>query len=147
MKSRFDSNTLDYLTAIEDLLVEAANGKNPEIGDLLQKNLAGDVNLEQLRHELALLPTYLKECNPRLTTVTSVNTVMDCLQYRNTYSIVITIRQTQIVIKLYRFPMPLLTAERSLSGLRRVKSYLRSSMTQEHLNHLLMLQKFCLRIV
>ena len=125
-KSRLDSNTLDYLTAIEDLLVEAANGKNPEIGELLQKNLAGDVNLEQLRHGLALLPTYLKECNPLLTTVTYVDTVMNCLQYRNTYSIVITIRQTQIVIKLYRFPMPLLTAEQSLSGLRRVKSYLRS---------------------
>ena len=124
MKSRFDSNTLDYLTAIEDLLVEAENGKNPEIGDLLQKNLAGDVNLEQLRHELALLPTYLKECKPRLTTVTSVDTVMDCLQYRNTYKI---LRQTHIVRKLYRFPMPLLTAEQSLSGRRHVKSYLRSN--------------------
>ena len=106
--------------------MEAANGKNPEIGDLLQNNLAGDVNLEQLRHGLALLPTYLKECNPLLTTVTSVDTVMDCLQYRNTYKI---LRQTHIVIKLYRFPMPLLTAERSLSGLRRVKSYLRSILT------------------
>ena len=88
--------------------MEAANGKNPEIGDLLQKNLAGDVNLEQLRHELALLPTHLKECNPRLTTVTSVNTVMDCLQYRNTYKI---LRQTHIVIKLYRFPNSNATAD------------------------------------
>ena len=44
------------------------------------------------------------------------------------------------VIKLYlTVPLSNATAERSFSALRRIKTYLRSTLTQEHLNHFLVL--------
>ena len=132
--SRLNCSTLDHLTAIEDLLVNAANGDTCEIGDLLKKNLDGDIDQEMLKSELKLLPAYLQEWNPRLNTVTSIGTIMECMQHRNTYKI---LRQTHILIKLYlTVPISNATAERSLSGLRRVKSYLRSTMNQDSLNSL-----------
>ena len=45
-----------------------------------------------------------------------------------------------MLIKLYlTVPLSNATAERTLSALRRVKTYLRSTMTQKHLNHYLLL--------
>ena len=59
---------------------------------------------------------------------------MDCLSLRQLFSEVIKL------VKLYlTVPLSNAMAERSLSTLRRVKTYLRSCMTQEHLNHFVML--------
>ena len=59
---------------------------------------------------------------------------MDCLSLRQLFSDVIKL------VKLYlTVPLSNATADRSLSTLRRVKTYLCSCMTQEHLNHFVML--------
>ena len=59
---------------------------------------------------------------------------MDCLRLRQLFSGVIKL------VKLYlTVPLSNAMAERNLSTLRRVKTYLRSCMTHEHLNHFVML--------
>ena len=60
---------------------------------------------------------------------------MDCLSLRQLFSEVIKL------VKLYlTVPLSNATAERSLSTLRWVKTYIHSCMTQEHLNNFVMLQ-------
>ena len=75
---------------------------------------------------------FLKDSHPDLKKLTSMDCFVDCL--RQLFSEVIKL------VKLYlTVPLSNATAERSLSTLRRVKTYLRSCMTQEHLNHFVML--------
>ena len=136
-RERFDCKTLDHLTAIEDLLVNGANGEIPEVGVLLQKNLEGDVDVKRLVTQLACFTSFLKQWNPDIRTVTSVETVIECMK---TMKLKNTFTEIHKLIKLYLvIPLSNASGERSLSGLRRVKSYLRSTITQEHLNHLMVL--------
>ena len=61
---------------------------------------------------------------------------MDCLSLRQLFSEVIKLVKLSLTV-----PLSNAMAERSLSTLRRVKTYLRSCMTHEHLNHFVMLHR------
>ena len=44
---------------------ELCNGEDVEIGDLLLKNLEGDVDFNKFRIQLLMLPIFLKDWNPK----------------------------------------------------------------------------------
>ena len=100
----------------------------------LETRLTGDIDLVKLRNELAFLPSFLEDSHPGIKKLTSMDCFVDCLSLIQLFSEVIKL------VKLYlTVPLSNTTAERSLSTLRRVKAYLRSCMTQEHINHFVML--------
>lgn len=69
--------------------------------------------------------------------------MIDILHCIGKSSVKVMIPQVLILCKLYLVnPATTATAERSLSLLRRLKTYLRSSMTQKRLNHLLILSLY-----
>ena len=59
---------------------------------------------------------------------------MDCLSLRQLFGDVIKLAKLYLTV-----PLSNATAERSLSTLRRVKTFIRSCLTQGHLNHFVML--------
>ena len=99
--------------------------------------LEGDVDVPKLSSELNLLASFVKEVQPDLKDITSIQTVIDVMKQGKLTKV---FSELHSVIKLYlTVPLSNATAERSFSALRRIKTYLRSTLTQEHLNHFLVL--------
>ncbi|KAL3062066.1 hypothetical protein OYC64_010060 [Pagothenia borchgrevinki] len=102
------------------------------------------VDMERLSTQLSLFPAVLQAHNSSaaerpITQVTKVATIADMLaaQGRGTQSL---FSEVDKLLRLYlTVPMSNATAERSFSSLRQLKTFLRSTMSECHLNHLLFL--------
>ena len=137
INDRFDQKTLNLLISIEELVINAANGATFDLDSQLLKFLEGDVQVVELQKELNILSKYVAEVDPQLKEVTSIATVMDIIKKGKLLKV---FSELHILLRLYlTIPLSNATAERSFSALRRVKTYLRSRLTQEHLNHYLIL--------
>ena len=85
-----------------------------------------------------MLPDAVKQCSKGIKEVTKVRTICDVL---NDYpGIKRMLSEVHKLVKIY-YTVPVTTApaERSFSCLRRIKTYLRNSMTQPRLNHCMLL--------
>jgi hypothetical protein len=137
LEERFDQETLNHLIAVENIVINAAKGSTIPLPEKLSKCLEGDIDCRKLMGELKLLASFIKEVQPGLKDVTSIQTVLEVMKEKKLYK---TFSELHQLLKLYlTVPLSNATAERSFSALRRVKTYLRSSLTQEHLNHFLIL--------
>jgi hypothetical protein len=120
---------------IETMVVNAANGNDyNSMSDQLKKHLEGDVDISKLQHQFKTLSVFIENNKPTaLSCVTSMHTIMDFMKTNNMAAI---FRELDVLIKLYlTVPLSNASSERSFSTLRRIKSYLRSCLTQEHLSH------------
>ena len=115
-------------------------GETESTVEELQKKfplLDRDIDFVQLVREITLLPISFKQCCPHVKKLTSTDTVIDFMNIadmKQAYS------QFHLILKLYlTIPMSNATSERGFSTLRRVKSYLRTTLTQQSLNHLVIL--------
>ena len=98
--------------------------------------------MTKLRMQLSLLPDVLKTGNldykMGIKTVTKISTV--CQLFETCKFPKTMLEEVHKLLRLYlSIPMTSATAERIFSTLRRLKSYLRSTMTQKRLNHLILL--------
>ena len=91
-----------------------------------------------------MLPDFLKTCNEHHTheipikEVTSVNTICELMNISSFGKAMFS--EVNKLLHLYlTVPMTSSTAERSFSALRGIKDYLRSTMTQARLNHLMVM--------
>ena len=124
---------------IESLLINSANGQHtfaPELHQILEKYC---IDIDRLKMQIALLSDTIKTAfNGSVKTVTNVRTIADAL---NQSSIVrgMLSEVDKLVQAYFTFPVTSATAERSFSSLRRIKTFLRSSMTAQRLNNLFLL--------
>ena len=99
-----------------------------------------DIDTDQLEKELRMLSFVIKAAAESSIKVTSLSSVIDVFKNKDNYSLKLVYSNIQVLIRLYlTVSLSNLTAERSFSALRRVKTYLRIRLTQEHLNNYLML--------
>ena len=91
-----------------------------------------------------MMPELVKAANQessssiKIREVTSLSTVCDMMNETSIGKVMFS--EVHQLIQLYlTVPMTSATAERMFSTLRRLKHYLRSTMTQERLNHVIML--------
>ena len=143
---RFDQASLKIPLAIERLLIQAANWDIPgsiKIDKDLLKFYERDLDAIKLSRQLNMLPDLVKELKltpvfMHLKSVSSISTIAELLS-----SSPLTLGVFSEVVKLVKIFMIILittaTAERSFSALRRLKTYLRSTMTQSRLNNILLL--------
>lgn len=142
---RFNQPTLHLLMGIEQVLLTAiyeAPG-NISIPQNVVDMYSGDVDMERLSTQLSMVPALLQAHNSSagrpITRVTKVSTIADMLeaQGRGSQSL---FSEVDGLLRLYfTVPMSNATAERSFCSLRRLKTSLRSTMSETHLNHLLFL--------
>ena len=103
-----------------------------------------DVNLPKLKIQLQMLPDLIRTQNQKLTSsppikkVTNLRTICDVINEvslsKDMFSEVVCLLKI-----FYTIPVTTFTAERTFSALRRLKTFLRSTMTQPRLNHAMIL--------
>ena len=142
---RFDQKTLALPLAVEEVLISAANKSDDatvEVPAVVAQAYANDVNVSKLKHQLQMLPdlasAYKQTENLKLLKISTIRTIADMLQ-----KVPMANEMFGEVGKLVRLhftiPVTTATAERTFSALRRVKTYLRSTMTEERLNNVMLL--------
>ena len=142
VERRFEQSDLCRIKDIENLLLDAANGRDTEpISDAVLDLLKSDVDCNRLKIQLLMVPDMIKTafaCELPIKKVTNVRTVASAMKQSEIYKGML--NEINKVLKLYfTFPVTSATAERSFSSLRRIKTYLQNSMSHCRLNNLFLL--------
>ena len=139
---RFDQRDFCVASDLEKMIIDAANGNVNTIPETVRSMYEKDLDMSRLFTHLNMLPDIVKQYNHssavslrKITTVQTVCSLMNevpgakslCSELHRALQILLTI------------PVTTATSERTFSVMRRLKTYLRSSMTQERLNHVLIL--------
>jgi hypothetical protein len=135
IEERFSKQSFQHIANAEDLLMQAAKGL--PFDDLLTKFGAfyNDFDIRLLDAQLQILHSTLARTEQNVQSVASIAKTLT------------KVPGAQVILsELWRFvklllvvPASAATAERSFSSLRRVKSYLRSTISQGRLNHVMIL--------
>ena len=142
LQRRFQQRSLSVLHEIEDIIIKSCNGVVVKPSDEIIAKYKSDINFERLLPQLAMMPELLKAANEENSTeikeVMSMGIVCDMMNGTSIGKVLFS--EVHQLIRLYlTVPMTSATAERTFSTLRRLKTYLRSTMTQERLNHVILL--------
>ena len=142
LRRRFQQGSLSVLHEIEQIIIKSCNGIVAKPSDEIIAKYKSDINFKKLLPQLAMMPELLKAANQENSTkikeVTSIGTVCDMMNDTSIGKVMFS--EVHQLIRLYlTVPMTSATAERTFSALRRLKNYLRSTMTQERLNHVMLL--------
>ena len=135
IRDRFNQPGYKTLKNLEDLLLKAARNENYQNElDFVLKFYANDLTSSPLKTQLQLFTTTLSTYEqPTLREIVDLFKSMSPAQ-RNSMSEICTVLKFIHVV-----PATNAVTERSASALRRVKSYLRSTMSQSRLNNLMLL--------
>ena len=139
VKNRFDQPGYQTYKNLQELLLQAARGQDYHKEFEYVVNFYGsDFESSQLDTQLQHLSTHFKSCSAKQSAV-SLKDVCNYLQslskaQRSFYSQVVVLITLILVM-----PATNASSERSFSALRRVKTYLRSTMSQPRLNSLMVL--------
>lgn len=142
LERRFENQHVPVVLSIEQTLIKAANNEDFRSDlDIFEKSCFGtDVKISDLTRQLPLLYDVIQKEIPTIKKVTSVQTICDALNTNCTYKSMF--QAVHHFIRLFlTVPVTSSTSERSFSALRRLYTYLRSSMTQSRLNHCLTLHQ------
>ena len=137
VEKRLNQSDVSVVADIESLLLDAANGRDiPEVPQILTKY---KIDLVRLKTHLPMLPDAISTAfTGSVKNVTNVRTIAEALNQSHIFKRML--GEVDKVVQAYlTFPVTSATAERSFSSLRRIKTYLRSSMTAQRLNNLFVL--------
>ena len=141
---RFNQPTFSVLHEMEKLIIDSCNGKTHTLSSNFENLYADCVDIPKLKAQLSLLPDVLKTGNNyeigirKVTAVSTVCHLFNVCKFPKTM-----LEEVHKILKLYlTIPLSSATAERAFSSLRRLKSYLRSTMTQKLLNHVVLLNTY-----
>ena len=132
---RFDQPGFKVYRNLETLLLKGARGANFDAELSSVQNLyQNDFNIELLKIQLSLLKSHLEKS----TNDPSLKDIITYLRSLKTCSTFLS-EVVKLVTLILVAPATNATSERSFSALRRVKTYLRTTMSQPRLNHLMVL--------
>ena len=132
ISDRFNQPGYKTYCCLEALILKAI--KKEDFSEELETILDADINASNLKQQLEIL-----SANVESETITDIVDVKKHLQQMTGTERVL-INEVVLLMKLIPVsPAYNATSERSFSAMRRVKSCLRSIMTQERLNHLMLL--------
>ena len=143
VEKRFDQSDLTFVRVVESLLLDAANGESvSEIPEAIAEYFREKIDLPRLKVQLLMLPdavsTAFAGSAVSIRKVTNVRTIADTLNQSKIVKGMLS--EVDKLLRAYlTFPVTSATAERSFSSLCRIKTFLRSSMTQQRLNNLFLL--------
>ena len=138
---RFDqSELLPPVLAMESLLLKAANSENYDqhLETLKSSCFAADFDFAILKRHLSFLVDVISNMKPRVKKVTCISTICDGMNNSPSYKEMLS--EVHKILRLFlTIPITSSTAERTFSAMKRLLSYLRSSMTEKRLNNCLLL--------
>ena len=141
METRFGDDAFVLPESIEKLLLTSVNGERESsvIPEVIRKTYSDDLNYERLEIQLKMLPDLIADMRssgevPGLKRISSVRSLANIMKQG---SGAVMFSEVRMLIKLFlTIPVTTASAERSFSALRRLKTYLRSTMTQNRLNNI-----------
>ena len=135
---RFDQPGFKVYSNVEQLLFKACTGDNYQKElDAVCTFYKGDLEQHELLAQLEVLKTlYIEKAEGDKPSVACLRKILCSLSPAQRSLIDVVCRAFQLLLIM---PATNATSERSFSALRRIKSYLRSTMTQARLNHLAVL--------
>ena len=141
LEERFDQQQLlPPVLSLESLLLKATNGETYE-GDLQALNTScykDDINFDNLQKQLPLCVELVRQALPTVKQVTSVRTICEAMNSNPVYKLLFC--EVHNLLRLYwTVPITTCTSERSFSALRRLLTYLRSTMSELRLNNCILL--------
>ena len=141
LKSRFEQKDLKVVLELESILIKAANGEKPEISRDVKSLYANDLDFDRLKNQLSMLPDLVRDTKLDGIPVKQVTRVQTLCQIFNAAPFSKSLfNEVDALLKIFlTIPVTTSTAERTFSVLRRIKTYLRATMTQKRLNHVLLL--------
>ena len=109
-----------------------------ELALLQESCYKNDIDWSDLNRHLPLLQDVIKKATPCVKKVTVIQTICEAMNSNSVYKDMLpTVHQ---LIRLYMtVPITSATSERTFSALRRLLTYMRSSMTEKRLNNCLLL--------
>ena len=143
VERRFDQPDLKVIKDLEMLLLRAANGElcagQGYMSEALSSYTEGDIDRARLNAQLLMIPDMIKTAfDGCIKKVTTVRTLTDAMNKSEIYKGMLS--EVDKLLKLFlTLPVTSATAERAFSSLRCIKTFLRSTMTQCHLNNLFLL--------
>ena len=140
VQRRFDQADLKIVKEIEVLLLNATNGEVVQsLPSTVLDYVGNDFDQERLKCQLSLIPDMFKTATDgSINKVTHIRTIADIMQRSSIYRGMLS--EVFKLLKLFfTFPVTTATAERSFSSLRRLKTFLRSQMSDCRLNNLFLL--------
>ena len=137
LSSRFQNSAFNLARNIESVFTEVINNGNvPPLCDI-SDYYADDIDEARLFLHLSMLADLCRSSNPPVT-VTDISDVVQLLIDNEVWSQMLP--EAVKLLRLYlTLPVTSCTAERSFSCLRRLKTFLRSTVSQKRLNHIALL--------
>ena len=114
---------------LESLLLKAANGGKVVPGEELMTYLEKDIDKDRFTNQISMIQDMIKTASAEIQQVTTLRTISDAMNQSEIYPRMLAKVDNALKI-YYTFPVTTSTAERSFSSLRRLKTFLHSSMTQ-----------------
>ncbi len=142
LSRRFSQKSFGIVGELESMFLDAANGKEYHIPDTVMDLYKEDVDFKRLEFQLRILPDTIKsvsfEKGCSVKKVTIIDTIVDTLNSSSVLKRMFS--EVSVLLRIYlTIPVTTASSERSFSCLRRLKTYLRSTMTQQRLNNILLL--------
>ena len=120
---------------MEDVLIRSANNHDSPIHDCVKELYHNDLDFEHLDLQLKMFPDVMKQ-EPKIKEITKISTI--CQVLVGNPPIKKLLSEVDKLLKLYlTVPVTSAPSERTNSTLKRIKSYLRSTMTQQRMNNVL----------
>lgn len=136
---RFDQPGLKLASKIEQFIIKAGaigfKVDHEETKYLITKY--PEINLNQMLCEIGIFPSILKQAG--LQKVTTISTIINAIKLLPLTSTELIPNLMTLLKILLTFPSSGAAAERSFSALKRLKTYLRSTMSQQRLSELSLL--------
>ena len=147
---RLDQRDLNIIIDVENLLLKNANESQVDIciPESVIRTYEKDLNFENIKLVKAITRSYLKAHKITGYTIKKVTNIRTLCEIFNSNPVVkMMCPELHVLLKLY-MTVPVTTAntERMFSVMRRVKTYLCSSMSQERLNHTILLHRYQERV-
>ncbi len=139
VERRFEQEDLKVAQEIECLLLSAANGNVIDISDAVSSFIEGDIDKSRLSVQLPMVQDMINTAlGGSIKKTTNLRTIAEAMNKSNIYKTMLS--EVDKLLKIHlTTPITSATAERSFSSLRRLKTFLRSTMTQCRLNNLFLL--------
>lgn len=141
LEQRFEQENFLFARQVEKLLLKSANAKAVDLPERMKSIYCNDIDMEKLMVQFQLLPDAVKTTlldGIPIKQVTRIQTLCQVFNHQSSFKTLLS--EVHNLLRIYlTIPVTTSTAERSFSALRRIKTYLRTSMSQARLNHCMLL--------
>ena len=134
--------SFSFVRQIKKLLLDSANVKSASLPEKVKSIYHQDIDMDKLKIQLKMLPDAIK-VTPMygipIKQVTRIQTLCEVFNLQSTFKILLS--EVHKLLRIYlTIPVTTSTAERNFYALQRIKTFLRSSVSQARLNHFIVLR-------